>query len=110
MKIDRLKKYLENYFDTVINPKFLEKPNDDGIESFLVYDIVKGSYNPPIIHVFVDTIPITNHPLKSTKKVLSEVENDVKDFMTMFSLKNPVKIHINKRPLFKPNKTYSKEI
>lgn len=110
MKAEKLKEYLQNYFDTVIKPRFLEELNNNGIESFEVYKIIKGTYNPPIIHIFVDTLPITNHPSKSTKTLLLKIEDDIKDFMSMFSLNNRFKVHINKRPLFKPNKEYSDEL
>jgi hypothetical protein len=110
MKLEKLKEYLQNYFDTVITPRFLEEPNDDGIESFTVYNVVKGSYQPPIIHVFIDSLPINNHPLDSTKSKLRQMETDVKDFIKMFSVKNPVKVHLNKRPLFKKGKSYSVDL
>ena len=110
MKLEKLKGYLKNYLDTVITPRFLEEPNDDEIESFTVYDVVKGSYQPPIIHIFIDSIPVKNHTSNSTKLKLRQVETDVKDFIKMFSVKPPVKVHLNKRPLFEKGKSYSVDL
>ena len=110
MKLEKLKEYLQGYLDNVVTPRFLTEPDVSGIESFTVHDILKGSFQPPIIHVFLDSLPVVNTPLSSTKIKLRQVEADIKDFIKMFSLKNPVKIHFNKRPLIKPGKIGSFEV
>ena len=110
MKLEKLKEYLQDYLDSVVTPRFLTEPDVSGIESFTVHDILKGSYQPPIIHVFLDSLPVINTPLSSTKMKFKQVETDIKDFIKMFSLKNPVKIHFNKRPLIKPGKIGSFEV
>lgn len=111
MKLEKLKEYLQRYLDSVVTPRFLTEPDVGGIESFTVHDILKGSYQPPIIHVFLDSVPVVNiPPASSTKVKLRQVETDIKDFIKMFSLKNPVKIHFNKKPLIKPGKIGSFEV
>ena len=111
MEISKLKKYLQNYLDSVATPRFNEEPNSDGIESFVVYDVLKGSYQPPIIHVFLDSLPTDKNTFSpDTKDRLRRLESDIKDFIKMFTIKNPVKVHLNKRPLFKSGRTYSTDI
>jgi hypothetical protein len=110
MNIEKLKKYLQQYLDSVVTPRFLQDPNEDGIESFSVHDILKGSYTPPIIHVFLDSVPIINHPSNSTKTKLRQVERDIHEFIKMFAISNPVKVHLNKRPTFGKGKTRHEEI
>jgi hypothetical protein len=111
METSKLKTYLQNYLDTVAIPRFRDEPNSDGIESFIVYDVLKGSYQPPIIHVFLDSLPSDKNKFSlDTKDKLRRLESDIKDFIKMFTIKNPVKVHLNKRPLFKSGKTYSTDV
>ena len=110
MKIEKIKNYLEHYLDSVITPRFKEGENEDNIESFQLIDILKGSYQPPIVHVFLHSIPVTNHPSKATKSQFRQVEKDVIDFIKMFGITNPVRVHMNKTPTIPKGKTRAEEI
>lgn len=110
MELSKVKEYLQNYLDSVAIPRFLDEPNEDGIQNFEVHDVLKGSYQPPIIHVFLDTVPNVNRPSDTTKVKLRQLEKDIEGFMRMLSFKNPVRTHLNKIPIFKTGKTYEKEI
>jgi len=110
MKIEKLKNYLEHYLDSVVTPRFLEGENEDNIESFELIDILKGSYQPPIIHIFIHSIPTTNYPTKNTKSQFRQLEKDVTDFVKMFGITNPIRVHMNKIPIFPKGKTRAEEI
>ncbi len=110
MEIEKLKNYLVHYLDSVVTPRFKEGENKDNIESFQVIDILKGSYQPPIVHVFLYSIPATNYPSKTTKSQFRQVEKDVSDFIKMFGITNPVKVHMNKTPTIPKGKTRAEEI
>ena len=97
MEIELLKKYLQVYLDDVITPranKELVGEEDEPI-TIKVYDIVKGSYQPPIYHIFIDIYPSWKG------SYLKTMENYINQFMKMFSINSPIKIHWNKRPAFK---------
>lgn len=110
MDIETIKKYLSYYIDEVITPRFLEEPNEDGIESLKLYDVLKGSYQPPIIHIFIDTVPKVEISKSTTKTTLRKVEKDVERFIKMFGIKSPIKVHLNKRPFIKKGKTLDTNI
>lgn len=106
MESEKLKNYLQSYFDSVIEPRVDETRKEMGLDpiSFTVYDILRGSYHPPMYHIFLDTEPEINKSrnLKPhTSIMLNRVEKDVQDFFKMFSINNPTKVHWNKRPIFK---------
>jgi hypothetical protein len=105
MELNKVKKYLQNYLDFVATPRFNQEPNEDGIESFVVQEILKGSYQPPIFHIFLDSTPIVNLPSMSTKSKLKDLEKDIQDFIKMFSINFKVKVHLNKKPVFRGNET-----
>lgn len=96
--------------DSVVTPRFKKEDNEQGIESFQLIDILKGSFQPPIVHVFLHTIPVTNYPSKKTKTKFREVEKDVIEFIKMFGITNPVRVHMNKIPSFPEGKTRAEEI
>lgn len=105
MEINSIKRLLQNYLDTVVTPKFNEKRVEFGLEpvEMSVYEILKGSYQPPIIHVFLDTEPIIKKTYGMKPFVVMSmgwVENEINNFMKIFSIDNKIKIHWNKRPLF----------
>lgn len=106
MELSKLKEYLQNYLEIVAIPRFNQEPNEDGIESFVVHDILKGSYQPIIYHIFLDSVPVVNHVSMATKSKLRDLEKDIHDFMKMFSIISRVKVHLNKRPVFKSGKNY----
>lgn len=97
MELEQLKKYLQVYLDEVITPKINRELVGEGDEQITmkIYDILKGSYQPPIIHIFIDIDP--NWKGSITKKL----ENEILRFMKMFSIPSKIKVHLNKRPLFK---------
>lgn len=97
MEIELLKKYLQVYLDDVIIPKINKElvGEEDEPITMKVYDIVKGSHQPPIHHIFIDMYPSWKGSL------LKIIENDIRHFMKMFSLNFPIKIHWDKRPAFK---------
>ena len=96
MNLNKLKEYLQNYLDTVVIPNLNKDRVDEDKVSFNVFQIVKGSYQPTIYHVFIDVEP--PHTLRAD---LKKIENNISDFFKMFSINSKIKIHWNKRPIFK---------
>jgi len=92
MNLNRIKEYLSNYLNSVLLPKV----SSDMPISMEVIDVLKGSYQPPIYHVFINIEP--HDTLKST---LKQTESDIADFFKIFSINNKIKVHWNKRPSFK---------
>jgi hypothetical protein len=88
--------------DDVISPKInkeLVGEEDEPIKMD-VFQVLKGSYQPPIYHIFIDIEP--NWDGSYRKKI----ENDITDFMKIFSINNKIKIHWNKRPASKDSELY----
>ena len=110
MNIEKLKKYLQHYLDTVVTPRFNEQEEGGRVESFNVHDILKGSFQPAIIHVFLHSNPVISRPSGTTKTKLRQVEKDIMDFIKMFSISNPIRVHLNKRPNLDKVKTRHEEI
>jgi hypothetical protein len=97
MELEKIKYYLQTYLDDVISPninKELVGEEDEPIK-MNVFQILKGSYQPPIYHAFIDIEP--NWEGSYRKKM----ENDIADFFKIFSINNRIKVHWNKRPSFK---------
>lgn len=94
MEFDRIKEFLQDYLDTVVLPA----SNSERSEplSMNVKSILKGSYQPPIIHVFIDV-----EPHWTTRMSLSGIERDISNFFKVFSINFRVKIHWNKSPNLK---------
>ena len=102
MNLEKIKSYLQVYLDDVISPKInkeLVGEEDEPIKMD-VFQVLKGSYQPPIYHIFIDIEP--NWDGSYRKKI----ENDVNDFMKIFSINNKIKIHWNKRPASKDSELY----
>ena len=97
MTIDKIEKYLQSYLDDVITPRINDElvGEEDEPIKLNVVQILKGSYQPPIYHAFIDMEP--NWEGSYRKKM----ENDISDFMKIISINNKIKIHWNKRPVFK---------
>ena len=96
MEIEKLQKYLQTYLNDVITPmvnKELVGEEDEPI-TLTVNTIRKGSYQPPIYHVFIDIDPNWKGSL------LKRLEKNIEDFIKIFSIRNKIKVHWNKRPLF----------
>ena len=102
MEIEKLEKYLQTYLDDVISPNMNQElvGEEDEPIKMNVFQILKGSYQPPIYHAFIDVEP--NWDGSYRKKI----ENDVNDFMKILSIPNRLKIHWNKRPAFKDSDLY----
>jgi hypothetical protein len=96
MDIEKIQNYLQTYLSDVITPminKELVGEEDEPI-TLTIYSLKKGSYQPPIYHIFIDIDP------NWTGSILKRIERDIEDFMKIFSIKNRIKVHWNKRPLF----------
>jgi hypothetical protein len=96
MDLEKIKNYLQTYLDDVLTPTInreLVGEEDEPI-TLTVHALRKGSYQPPIFHVFIDIDPNWQGSL------LKRLEKDIEDFIKIFSIKNKVKVHWNKRPLF----------
>lgn len=96
MELDKIKEYLQTYLDDVITPninKELVGEEDEPIR-LTVYAVRKGSYQPPIFHVFIDINP------NWQGSILKKIEKNIEDFIKIFSINNRVKVHWNKRPAF----------
>jgi predicted GTPase len=102
MELEKIKGYLQTYLDDVISPnlnKELVGEEDEPIKMD-VFEILKGSYQPPIYHIFIDIKP--NWEGSYRKKI----ENDISDFMKILSIPYRIKIHWNKRPSLKNKDLY----
>lgn len=94
MEFDRIKEFLQDYLDTVVLPASNSERNEP--LSMNVKSILKGSYQPPIIHVFIDV-----EPHWTPRMSLSGIERDISNFFQIFSINFRVKIHWNKSPNLK---------
>jgi hypothetical protein len=102
MNLEKIKNYLQVYLDDVISPKInkeLVGEEDEPIKMG-VFQVLKGSYQPPIYHIFIDIEP--NWDGSYRKKI----ENDITDFMKILSINNKIKIHWNKRPAYKDSELH----
>ena len=101
MEIEKLEKYLQTYLDDLISPNMNQElvGEEDEPIKMNVFQILKGSYQPPIYHAFIDMEP--NWEGSYRKKI----ENDISDFMKILSINNKLKVHWNKRPSFKGSET-----
>jgi hypothetical protein len=97
MDLEKIKNYLQTYLNHVILPNINKElvGEDDEQIKMEVFQVLKGSYQPPIYHVFIDIEP--NWEGSYRKKI----ETDISNFMKILSINNKVKIHWNKRPAFK---------
>jgi len=107
MNLEKIKEYLQNYLNDVILPNInrLQKilTDDSLVEPITmnVTDVLKGSYQPPIYHVFIQI-----EPHDTLKSLLKKSETDIADFFKLFSINNKIKVHWNKSPAFKDKKFY----
>jgi hypothetical protein len=102
MNLEKIKSYLQVYLDDVISPKInkeLVGEEDEPIKMD-VFQVLKGSYQPPIYHIFIDIEP--NWDGSYRKKI----ENDITDFMKILSINNKIKVHWNKRPASKDSELH----
>ena len=96
MDLEKIKIYLQAYLDDVITPminKELVGEEDESI-TLTVNALRKGSYKPPIFHIFINIDP------NWKGSILNRLEKNIEDFIKVFSIENKVKVHWNKRPLF----------
>lgn len=94
MEFDRIKEFLQDYLDTVVLPVSNAERNEP--LTMNVISILKGSYQPPIIHVFINV-----EPHWTPRMSLSGIERDISNFFKVFSINFRVKIHWNKSPNLK---------
>jgi hypothetical protein len=101
METEKLEKYLQVYLDDVISPNINQElvGEEDEPIKMNVFQILKGSYQPTIYHIFIDLEPNWEGSIRK------KMENDISDFMKIFSINNKIKIHWNKRPAFKGSET-----
>ena len=100
MDSDKIEKYLQAYIDNAIIPKInkeLASEENDKLTKMKVFQVLKGSYQPPIYHVFIDIEPNWESYRKKTEIYIS-------DFMKILSIPYRIKIHWNKRPSIKDSK------
>ena len=114
MNYDKIRDFLQNYLDTVVAPRVNEKWSNWKSKplEFSVHDILKGSYQPPIIHVFLDTEPEIKKSASLKPwavMMLGEVEKDISSFFKVFSINFKVKVHWNKRPIFKNDTIHTED-
>jgi hypothetical protein len=103
MDLELIKKYLQVYLDNVVIPETNQEFSSEGDNEPIdmkVFQVLKGSYQPPIYHVFIDVTP--HSTLKST---LRRSEKNIEDFIKMLSIPNRTKVHWNKRPSIKEDNT-----
>ena len=96
MNLEKIKNYLQTYLDSVLTPTInreLVGEEDEPI-TLTVHALRKGSYQPPIFHIFIDIDP------NWSGSILKKIETDIENFIRIFSIRNRVKIHWNKRPAF----------
>ena len=100
MNLERIKEYLQNYVNSVLVPTI--NTDESLVEPITmnVSDVLKGSYQPPIYHVFIQI-----EPHDTLKSLLKKTEADIADFFKVFSINNRIKVHWNKRPSFKGSET-----
>lgn len=103
MNLDLAKRYLQNYLDSILGPRVNELRKSEGLEpvSFSVDAILKGSYQPPIIHIFLGSDPVVRK--KTGLKphailMMSKIDKDISDFMKMLSIDYRIKVHWNQTP------------
>ncbi len=107
MDLEIIKEYLQNYLNDVILPNVnhLQKilTDDSLVEPITmnVTNVLKGSYQPPIYHVFIQV-----NPHDTLKTLLKKSESDIADFFKVFSINNRIKIHWNKSPALKGSTFY----
>ena len=72
MNLNKIKQYLQNYLDTIVIPNLNQDRVDEDKVSLNVYQVLKGSYQPPIYHVFIDVEPhdILKIMLKKIRKII----------------------------------------
>ena len=89
MDLEKIKNYLQTYLDDVLTPtinKELVGEEDEPI-TLTVHALRKGSYQPPIFHIFIDIDPNWKGSL------LKRLEKNIEDFIKIFSIENKVKVH-----------------
>lgn len=90
MDIEMLKKYLQNYLDTVSNPKINKIQDEMGFPAvkFKIIKISKVKDGDDIYHIYLGSEPeLLKMHLKGTwVDIYSEVRKDVKDFLQMLSI------------------------
>ena len=98
MEINKLKKYLKIYLDTVITPKVnKEFESVKGYEPIVVslYDIKPKEHLPSEMSLFLDV-----NPDLPNGYYVKTINKDIKEFIFSLGVKKLMSIHWNKRPLY----------
>lgn len=99
MNLEKIKRYLQIYFDTILNNKFVE--NSEGIK-LTIHDIVEVNGKLPNLFLFIDTEPeIISTSWDIPNRVDKKLEKEILDFLNMLSIPNPIRIYWDRRPVFK---------
>lgn len=111
MNLEKIKNYLNVFLESVVIPKINEERSQQGYEpiNLEVFQILKGSYQPPTIHVFLDSEPKLRKGMglkPATSLMVSRIEQDIRDFLKSFFIFK-IAIHWNKRPIFKNDSLHS---
>lgn len=108
MNKEKIKKYLQIYFDTILNNKFVE--DSEGIK-LTIHDIVEvGQFKKKLV-LFIDTEPeILSTSWDIPNRVDKKLEKEILDFLNMLSITNGITIYWDKRPVFKTIGTAKKLI
>jgi hypothetical protein len=114
MELEKIKNYLQNYLDTVLLPRVNKERSEKDEEpiKLSIHSLLKGSYQPPIIHVFIDSEPELKKSISVMPQsvlMLAGIEKDITDFLKIFSINYRVKVHWNKRPIFKNDTLHTKD-
>jgi len=112
MTTEKIQQYLQVYLDSVTKPNVDKTRNEMGMGpiNFTIHSIIKGSYQPPIYHIFLDTEPEIKKSRNlepHTSIMLQKIQQDIQDFFKILSINFPTKVHWNKRPLFKNDTLHS---
>ena len=102
MDLEKIKKYLQSYLDTILTPRYNKKRAELGFNpmEFNVSEILEENHQPPTIHIFLNTKPEIKkgRSLKPHASLtIIRVEKDISDFLKMFSIDFPIKVHWNEK-------------
>ena len=103
MDREQIKSYVQKYLENVIIPNI---EDEDQILDVSVHEILKGSYQPPIIHVFIDTTPNLKPREASNNKKIKKIEREIENFFKYLSIPYKIKVHFNERPVGFDNQNY----
>ena len=101
MDTEKTKDFLQNYLDAIITPRYNKIRAAMGFNpiEFNVLEIIEEDAWPPqIFHIFLTTKPEIKkgrHLKPHTSLMMTKVEKDISDFLKMFSIDSPIRVHWN---------------